>query len=1013
MLKKITHFIGCLLLVSSLVQAQDAFKLPKPKVRCYTAEYLAELRKQNPSLETDAEFEAWLQPLIQIHKSTSSILPVKPYKMAIVFHVINSGEAVGDGTNVSQALINANILQLNKDYANLSSSSYAVATNTGLQFAMATTSPTGTVLAEPGIDRIDATAKGWTAQPWATSYINSTIKPTTIWDPTKYINIWIAPMSGGILGLATFPTSSGLTGLTGGETATTAGVIVDPSTVGSVFSPGGGCGSNTYNLGKTLTHELGHFFGLRHIWGDSQPACGTDYVADTPPSSNPHYGTFTHPNPDSACKTADQMFENYMDYSDDHQLNTFTALQVDRIQTVMLNSPRRKTLSSSGTAMYDVTGTDSLAFAECAGALTFLETGVSGTSFRYHDVNVVLNVDGGALDSITTVSVNSSGTAVQGEDYDILNPTISFKTGDATKAIKLRIYDNAKVDGDRNILLTFNINGSGLEYATGAQALLLTIMDDDNFIVGQNQINILNENFGTIGGTLPARWATASSTGYPNQFVIGTKGSAGGTGQCAYISNNITTKPITYTKGVSGVAIIATPTISGQNVKALGNLKFKYKVRGLAGADDAYTVYRVAYDTTKALNFFGSTSGTAGYGPYNGTTATLTGAPTLTPSSDMNNQRFRVYFYWETGTSTGGGNPGFNLDDVVFTATPFPVETSISSSYTFKVPMSSYNQFKSTKGNAIAALIDSTTSDIQAFKVSVVESGNTKKIITVNGLNYNRTSKFFILSDSTINNSVQYKVGFYLTAAEVSAFGANKNNLYIAHIADGVDRFGTLDNSNTTIVPTVVIDSTANQGYILYAATFTGLGSFTLLDTAIVLPVKLVEFNGNLVENTVKLNWKTAQELNNKGFAVERSIDGVSFQQIGWVNATNISSGSSYIFTDAKIDAGNKYYYRLKQTDVDNKYAYSQVIVITVEDTKKVYSIHPNPISDKIVIEKNNIASEKTDITIANASGKIIYRNSVMLTNQFTIESASWSKGVYMVKLNTSTSANTLKIVKE
>ncbi len=1013
MIRKITRIIGCLLALGSFVQAtaQSELKLPNKKIRCYTVEHQNELRKKNPNIETDAQFEAWLAPLIQQHQTQSSILPVKPYKLVMVFHVINGGEAIGSGTNVSQELINANILQLNKDYANLSNSPYASATNTGLQFALATTSPTGTVLTEPGIDRIDATTKAtWTASPWSTAYMNSTIKPATIWDPTKYLNIWVAPMSGGILGFATFPTSSGLTGLSGGETATNSGVALDPSTVGSVFSPGGGCGANTYNLGKTLTHELGHFFGLRHIWGDNQPNCGNDYVADTPPQSDMHNGTFSHPNPDAVCGTPDQMFENYMDYTDDHQLNTFTALQVDRIQTVMLNSPRRKTLPTAGLPSVDVTGTDSISFAECLGALTFLETGDTGGAFRYKDVSILLNVDGAATDS-TFVNIDATGTAIQGIDYDILNPTINFRKGESTKAIKLRIYDNSRVEGDRQLTLTYNISGAGLQPASSAQALLITIMDDDNYFVGQKTINVLNENFGTTGGAIPKSWGTATSSGYPNSFVVGTRGTAGGTGQCAYISGSTTTKNNTYIKGVSGAAVIATPTISGQNVKALGTLNFKYKVRGLAGSDQGYLVYRVAYDTTKAFNFFGTTNGTSGYGPYSGTGATFTGTPTLTPTSDMNNERFRIYFYWMTGTNTTGINPGLNIDDIVFTATPFPIETGITSSYYYDVFPSTFNQFKSKKGNALAVLLDSTAA-IPSFKIATIDSGSTKKTINYNGNSLYRASKVFQLTEANVNNSALYTLGLYFTDAELSAFGTNKNNLQLLHIADGTSITSTLDYTNSTLTSPIVIDSSANHGYLLFVGQFSGLGTYALVDTSVILPVNLVSLKATLENNKVKINWTTTKEVNNKGFDVERSLDGAHFTSIGFVEAGKENVTNNYSLTDAQVSPNNKYYYRLKQVDVNGKYAYSSIVSVVYLDTKKWFSIHPNPVTDKLIINKNIAGNQKAEIEIDDASGKTVYKSTLNM-NQLSIATSNWSKGVYMVKISTNEGVTTTKIVKQ
>jgi len=309
-LHKLLLPVTIVLLFIGQVTAQE-FKLPKKRVRCYTDEYLQDLRTKNPSVMSNQDFEAWLQPLIYQFKKNQNAGAQNgttvSYKVPIVFHIINNGEPEGVRTNISQTLVQQEVLQLNKDYANLSNSPYAVAANTGIQFGLAAVDPNGVTLAEPGIDRQDLASHGWTDSSTfdcgnSAGYFWTTIKPATIWDPTKYVNVWVCDMSyASLLGIATFPTSSTLQGLTPAtETATNAGVIVDFTSVGSVnvtnpnsLNSKNQCGSNVYSMGKTATHELGHFFGLRHIWGDgtSTTTCATDYANDTPPSLVANYGT--------------------------------------------------------------------------------------------------------------------------------------------------------------------------------------------------------------------------------------------------------------------------------------------------------------------------------------------------------------------------------------------------------------------------------------------------------------------------------------------------------------------------------------------------------------------------------------------------------------------------------------------------------------------------------------------------------------------------------------------------
>jgi hypothetical protein len=230
--------------------------------------------------------------------------------------------------------------------------------NTGVQFCLATIDPTNGVMPEPGIDRINAQTNNWTNPQTLSSpnaiqnYINNTVKPATIWDPTKYFNVWISSKAtdSGLLGYATFPSGTSLTGIPGGFTgsATSDGVWCYSKIFGQLV----GTLWATYDKGKVMSHEAGHWLGLRHMWGDGN--CLTDYCNDTPWHKAPTSG--------GACKTFPylvnecgpgqspngRMFMNYMDYSDDDCLYMFTPDQTARIQTAMSQGSFRNVLGTHG-----------------------------------------------------------------------------------------------------------------------------------------------------------------------------------------------------------------------------------------------------------------------------------------------------------------------------------------------------------------------------------------------------------------------------------------------------------------------------------------------------------------------------------------------------------------------------------------------------------------------------------------------------------------------------------------
>ena len=999
-----------LLFVAVFVAAQLSAQIKPIKgigqhiVRCYAE-------------KADPKFEAWLQKKTDERKSEHVI--VKPYVVPLIFHVLYDGETEGSGSNLSQAFIQQQVLQLNKDYANLSNSPYAVAAATGIQFVLAQNDTLGNVLAEPGIERIDRSSKGWQAlgaKGWGRDYIVDTIKPQSIWNPEKYVNVWLVPaMNNGstskLLGFSTFPVSSTLDGLATDplEDNTTAGVVIDYSTVGSLFRPQS-CDVG-WGKGKTLSHELGHYFGLRHIWGDE--FCGDDFVDDTPKQEDANYGSPVHPKPD-ACGTPDEMFENYMDYTDDEELNTFTADQVDRMQTVMLFSPRRINLPASNVGFVSVTGSNKVSFAGCSGEITTTETATTGTYPRYKDISLNLNAEYQAS-SAATITINVTGTAVNNTQYQLLTPTLSFAKGDVFKPVVIRLFDNAAVDGDRTLNISYTISGSGVVADTASQSITINESDDDNIVfAGKSVINILDENFETIpaGSFVPQGWGSYFSSGYPNFFVAGANGNAGGSGKAAYITNNQATKPNTYTKGESGVAELKSPQINPLQYRSIDSLKFKYKVKG------SVNDYGLAvYDIGDASLYFWGAQGLTGSGPYYGTASVQSASLTLPAPSDILGKKFNIVFYWETDTAKNGGDPGFNIDDVSLSAEPYSIETDTSSSYGYDVLAGTINKFRSAN-NKIVADISGASAKIADVSAAVSEAGNDMPKVSINGDTVNRTRKVILIKPATEDSTNTYTATFYFTADEMAAWGTRAGSLKILKVKNAVALSGNLTSDEAFVInPSSVNNSLLTQGFITYTAIVTGSGQFMLVDSVSTLPLfTWVSFTGALNGNKVSLDWKTVNETNELPFEVERSTDSISFAKIASVAAKNKSS-NEYTYDDITIAKGTTYFYRIKQTDNSNNTSYSNIISIAVPaDTASAapwLTVYPNPVKDKLMLDFGTQSSQSVSIIITDMSGRVLYKTQSTVAGHQEIITAALSKAVYIMKVQTTNHTQSFKIIKE
>jgi PKD repeat protein len=347
-----TLFFGIFLLFSIFTSFSQTV------IRCYTDENHQQLLQQFPELETNDQFEQWMQQ--QLIQNQASAIIGGVYYIPVVVHVIHNGEAVGTGTNVSFAAIQSQIDVLNEDFRKIFGSNgwntHPDGADTQIEFCLAQRRPDGSAFpaGEPGVNRINRNTVGFTAPPYSQTYINATVKPYTYnnnvptatrgWDPAKYMNIWLANLSGGLLGYAQFPQSP-LGGMgCGNQTAGTDGVVFLYNSIGKSSVTGF---TGAYNEGRTATHEIGHWLGLRHIWGDG--GCTVDdFCNDTPEAGAANYGCPVGTNSCTAAPDAGvDMIENYMDYTDDLCMNIFTNDQKMRMRTVLENSPLRASLINS------------------------------------------------------------------------------------------------------------------------------------------------------------------------------------------------------------------------------------------------------------------------------------------------------------------------------------------------------------------------------------------------------------------------------------------------------------------------------------------------------------------------------------------------------------------------------------------------------------------------------------------------------------------------------------------
>ncbi|MFN8300126.1 MAG: PKD domain-containing protein [Chitinophagales bacterium] len=249
----------------------------------------------------------------------------------VVVHVVYNTTA----QNVSQAQIQSQIDRLNLDYRKLNtdwtntpSVWQSLVTDYQIEFCLASRDPNGN--STTGIIRKQTSTTSFST--------NDNVKRAAnggddAWPAASYLNLWVCNLSGGVLGYAQFP----------GGAAATDGVVINYTAFGST-----GTAAAPYNLGRTATHEIGHWLNLYHIWGDDGTACtGSDNVNDTPNQADENYGCPTYPSVSCSNGPNGDMFMNYMDYTDDACMYMFTAGQYARSSALFASGGSRYSLTQS------------------------------------------------------------------------------------------------------------------------------------------------------------------------------------------------------------------------------------------------------------------------------------------------------------------------------------------------------------------------------------------------------------------------------------------------------------------------------------------------------------------------------------------------------------------------------------------------------------------------------------------------------------------------------------------
>jgi len=361
---KVTALLLSIILLSPSTQAK------KPKCGAHLIQAI--ITKKDPSFFSKQAINRQVAQQNFQNKQGAFMKTTAQVTIPVVFHIVlnqNQINAIG-GTAGIQKRIDSQMMVINRDYGRRNADSTTIPSafkaryaNTGIQFCVAHRKPDGTSTSGADIITLPNTTKKIEETNTSGQDLFYDAKFTNgafnTWDPSQYLNIWVCNASlgndtNGILGLTIPPYFPNTFGYNPNEV----GVILNYRAWGkrsTGFEPYiSGC-----DKGRTLTHELGHYFNLNHIWGDDNGACpgdagyADDGINDTPIQRDENYGCPTYPSIScSAGAPNGDMFMNYMDYCDDICLTMFTPGQVAVMQAEVASTGESYSLTQNNNICY-------------------------------------------------------------------------------------------------------------------------------------------------------------------------------------------------------------------------------------------------------------------------------------------------------------------------------------------------------------------------------------------------------------------------------------------------------------------------------------------------------------------------------------------------------------------------------------------------------------------------------------------------------------------------------------
>jgi Zn-dependent metalloprotease len=616
---------------------------------------------------------------------------------------------------------------------------------------------------------------------------------------------------------------------------------------------------------------------------------------------------------------------------------------------------------------------------------------------KYIEKTVTVRINKAPSQPVTITLQPPTGTAVEGltADYSISPVTFVLQAGHLQEDIKVRIYNDAYAEETETFTLTYTLaspDGGDAYREAGNQSHTFTIKDDD-LIPNAVETVLVSEDFET---GMPSGWTVVGGGTYPSAWSVVLLSS---------VSLDAAKPRLLFINSdASGVGLIDKVVESAPfNTVGMTNINLSFQeyfyVWPSSFAEQGIVD---VWDGSAWRNIFVQNQETGTSGSWISPASRKISIPAAYANAAMK-IRFRYianYDFW------------WGIDNVKVVAdSPKQIQSAVtvSPAEEYFGPHATAHFFDPVSGSLIAKIANLSNHDYGCTTVHIDRAGIDE---TTRGGNDKVTKKTFKVTPAYNNPSGSYEITLYYKADELPHFNGTKIRSMVKSPGNIMaSAAGSVSYSEVQVSPVLTYD-------YAYKATFhNGFSGFGLSDvppSGGPLPVNLITFEGQNSNEGNLLNWRTTLEINNAYFAVEKTVNGRDFEEIGRVaGVENPAVSNRYQYLDTAPSKGVNYY-RLRQADHNGRQTYSKIIAITAHRAREL-KFFPNPVQSVFTMEVPDPEMKFVHLKVINSLGQEVLakQNAKPSLGRVSLDLEKLPAGIYQVIMsdqNTSYSVSVMKL---